>query len=217
MSDFIRTKKAFEDRYYSEMSPDVEQHILDRNNGISLVHGFTHWDRDRGLQLLQNSVGGLEGADTPYSREYFASLYMYSRGLLLTGDFDSASSVAKDAIDAIPGVPDELSDQVIADQYTAIASGRLSMILSATDPSTFGEWQYVVPYEEAASKAAKLARQTCRFSENKERMLFANGTMSDSERLKARRRHELAAAAATVGLWLPGFGNRRKLARKFCA
>lgn len=67
-----------------------------------------------------------------------------------------------------------------------------------------------------AKKSAIVAIKTARFSENRNRMLFANGGMSDNERREARRRHEVTAAAALASLWLPGQQRRVALARKFC-
>lgn len=211
--------RDFEYEYYSGMPAIVKQLADMRDTGIDLVqHGSHYSERDQGYLLLEKSVNELSDAPQDYVREYFASLYMLARGSLLLGqESDVSGSIAREAVEVTPAVPEELREIVEADQYVAIASGRLSLILSAVNPRTFGEYEYYLPYREDARKMAGMALKTCRKSEDRQSMLFADGSMDEAARTAARRRHTITAAAATASLMLPGLGLRTQLAKRLCA
>lgn len=215
--DVLEAKKQFEEKYYAEMPHVVHDLACLRDAGITMVRTGEHRDeREEGMSYLRDSVSGLEGARGRFNREYFASLYMLSRANFLLGHTGAAIEDARTAMAVVPSLPIEFEGQLVADQYVAIASGRLALILSAVDRDGPGGRRYAEPYIALAHDAARLARQTCRFSEDPERMLFADRSMSEDVRSRARRRHKITAVAATAGLWLPGAENRAKLAQRFC-
>lgn len=218
MAVILDAVREFERTYYDEMPQEVSDMLDLRNSGIRHIRQPTHDDYARGgMKLLERSVEGLREVEEDYERELFASLYMIARGKKLMGDHDGAGIDAAEAMKVVPEVPEEFAGQIIEDQYVAIASGRISLIMSASfhGETNIDLWDNE-PIRESAVAAARLARRTCRYSEDRSRMLFANGEMTDAQRKTARRKHELAAAAATAGLWTPQ-STTVWLAEKICA
>ncbi len=207
--------REFEEHYYQEMPAEVEQLVELRDRGIAQIkHPYGHNDPMLGLDDLGNSVAGLEELIEEYPRELYASLGMQARGEFLVGDREFAGHLAARAISVTPEIPEEFKKIGFGhDQYEAIFSGRIASISLATDDSESGTDHH---RNDIARAAARVARQTCRHSEDRSRMLFANGEMTDAQRSAVRRRHALIAAAATAGLWLPQPFTVR-LAEKTCA
>ena len=222
MSSISRTqlekKAAFEASYYDDMPDDVKQLADLRNEGIGLVRaGQDSKSIYSGIDMLAESYEGLSKVRPRYRREGFATEFMLARAKLLVGEYDFAGVIALQAVEDMPEAPEELSDFVLADQYVAIAAGRLSLIISSADTGTssfaFGE---VHGARKPAIEAARLARRTCRHSEDRARMLFPNGEMTEAERKAKRREHTLSAIAATAGLWIPT-KTTKVIAEKVCA
>ncbi len=214
----LEKKATYEASYYGEMPDEVKQLADLRNEGIDLVRAGQDTNSIyRGIDMLAESSEGLSKVQPRYGREGFATAYMYARAKLLVGEYDFAGVIALQAVEDMPEVPEELSDFVIADQYVAIASGRLSLIISSADTGTssftFGD---VHGAREPAIEAARLARRTCRHSEDRARMLFPNGEMTETQSKAKRREHTIAAAAATAGLWVPA-KITAAIAEKICA
>ncbi|MCB9823122.1 hypothetical protein H6800_02510 [Candidatus Nomurabacteria bacterium] len=213
----LEKKAAFEASYYGDMPDEVKQLADLRNEGIDLVRARQGTSSVyRGVDMLAESYEGLSSVLHRYRRERFASEYMYARARLLVRDYDFAGVVALQAVEDIPEVPEELSDFVIADQYVAIASGRLSLILSSAGSGTSMTIAEKNDARMPAIEAARLARRTCRHSEDRVRMLFPNGEMTETERKAKRREHTISAIAATAGLWVPT-KTTRLVAEKNCA
>lgn len=205
MSGSLEAVRVFEAKYYSDMPKHVKDMAELRNEGIRKIRVPKSTEfAASGANDLARSVRGLRDAGNLYRREYFASLYMQAVGEFSLGILDAAGDFAASAMENIPEVPEEFAEDIIADQYVAIASAKLSLILKASF-----DGQYSIAgrdeekFHDLAFEAARLARRTCRHSEDGSRMLFVNGEMSESERKKVRRRHTIAAAGATAGLWLP--------------
>lgn len=205
MSRDLQSLRQFEAEYYRCMPSQVREREAMRNNGIDQVkEAENEQEAAKGADILAQSVHGLRSAEGLYQREYFASLYMQARGEFLLGEHDYAGDIAEKAMAHLPEVPPEFAGDVIADQYVAIASGKLSLILSASYNGEFPFTQWGdSSRREAAIEAARLARATCRHSEDRSLMLFADGALSNEQRKKAKRNHTIAAAGATAGLWLP--------------
>lgn len=210
----LEKKAAYEASYYGDMPDDVK-HLADlRNEGIDLVRARQDTNSIyRGIDMLSESSEGLSRVPLRYRRERFATTYMYARAELLLCEYDFAGAIALQAVCDMPEVPEELSDFVIGDQYVAIAAGRLSLIISSADTDTSGG---VHDARKSAIEAARLARRTCRHSEDRARMLFPNGEMTEAERKAKRREHKLSAVAATAGLWVPTKVTKA-IAEKICA
>lgn len=207
--------REFESSYYANMPEEVSRLAELRNRGMAQVkYPFGRNDPMLGLDDLGDSVSGLEEVDSQYSRELYASLGMQARAEFLAGDRGLAGQLAARAISVTPEVPEEFRGIGFGhDQYEAIFSGRLALILSATyNPDSWADDRC----KDLAREAARVARQTFHRSENRSRMLFANGEMTDAHRAGVRRRHAFVAAAATAGLWLPQDATVR-LAEKACA
>lgn len=217
MARDLQNLRQFEADYYDNMPLQVRERAEMRNVGISRVWGAGNIQQaERGADILAQSVHGLRSAEGHYKREYFASLYMQARGEFLLGEHDYAAEIAAKAMEHVPEVPEEFHGGIIADQYVAIASGRLSLILSASFNGGFdiSAWDDN-DRRNAAIEAAQLARGTCRHSEDPNSMLFADGSMTEKKRQSVRRQHTLVAAAATAGLWLP-YRTTLELAEKVC-
>ncbi len=221
MTKNLQPVREYELTYYDQMPDEVRSLAELRNIGIERVRTATSdEEQGQGINMLAESADKLQFARGKYSREYFASLYMHARGELITGDHRYAGCIAERAMSVVPEIPFMFSETLIADQYVAIASGRLSLMLSASidysaHSSTPEQWN--ITSSKLAKQAARLAVKTSLFSENPELMLFADDTMDAEVRKLARRRHELTALAAVAGQWLPGQNRRVALARKFCA
>lgn len=218
MSGSLEAVRVFEAEYYGEMPKHVNDMARLRDEGIRQIQEPEE-DNDKwhGIDKLGDSVCGLADVADRYERELFASLYMRARGEFIIGEHDYAAAIALEAMGHVPHVPREFADELIADQYVAIASGRLSLILSTSNNGGFAITEREdTDHRKAAIEAARLARITCRHSEDRSRMLFANGEMSEARRRQTRRQFTTAAAAATAGLWLPQNVTVR-LAEKVCA
>lgn len=207
--------REFEEHYYQEMPEEVKQLAKLRDRGIAQIkYPFGHNDPMFGLDDLGNSVSGLEDLSYVDPREIYASVGMQARGEFLAGDRELAGHLATRALSITPEVPEKFRRIGFGhDQYEAIFSGRLALIVSATyNPDSRADYRC----QDMAREAARVARQTCRRSEDRSRMLFANGEMTDAQRAGVRRRYAFIAAAATAGLWLPQNVTVR-LAEKVCA
>lgn len=207
---------------YDNDMPDRVRHYADsRNDGIRLVrHGERATDTADGLHILSESVrvlGEHSDKDDPYHREYYASLYMWARGLCLAGRTEMAGAIAQRAMKAQPRLPEGLPSEVVADQYVAIASAKLSVVLSASVEDGVLPMFQDLHRAKLATRAAGLAAKTCLHSESGRRMYLANGEESFGWRLNVRRKHATAAAGAIAGLWLPGQAARVRLAQRLCA
>lgn len=215
MAGSLEAVREFEAEYYEQMPQEVLRLAKLRDRGMAQVkYPFGRNDPMVGLDELGDSVSGLEDADYRYLREFYASLGMQARAEFLAGDREFAGQLAARAISVTPEIPEEFQEIGFGyDQYKVIFSGRLALILSATDNSDSGTDHH---RNDMARDAARAARQTCRHSEDRSRMLFANGEMTDAQRSAVRRRHAFIAAAATAGLWLPQNVTER-LAEKVCA
>lgn len=215
MPTILEQVRELEEAYYEGMPIDVSANARLRDEGIRFVREAPdEVDVDIGTNMLARSVKGLRWAFDLYKREYFASLYMQARGEFLAGEYDYAGDRAAKAMQNLPSVPHQFEADIIADQYVAIASGRLSLILSTARNGEFpvDNWEDS-ELRRLAIESARLARQTCRHSEDRSKMIFADGAMSEAERKTARKRHTISAAAATAGLWLP-HGAVMSLAKK---
>lgn len=222
MSREFSQLRQFEKEYYKRMPTEVYELTQLRNKGKDLLakSGGIARKLAEGCKLLEASAEGLdEAAQEAYRREAYASLYMYSRGLCVAGNIHKAGRIAERAVHAEPGIPDDidLPASLVADQYVAIASAPLAAVLSASLLDTLP----VALVEDdkrskLADQVAKRAVHTCVWSENRTRMIFADGAMSDEDRAKARIRHAAKATAATALLLVPTQEARVWVARRIC-
>lgn len=204
--------REFEEAYYGVLPEDARFSRVLRDTGMDrLKDGDTS-----GIAWLEGAVGVMSGPQwrDPETmeadlllREKYASLYMLARGYARVGSFPDAREIAKAAVSYTPGVPDPLSAHREADQYEAIASGRLVAILST---ASFAEPTVHLMAHRMAARAVRIAA----ISEDPERVLFSSAHMTDSERAAARRRHLWVARAARANLWIPAQTVRSNVARR---
>lgn len=213
--------RQFEREYEARMPREVRElkDLRDVGKETIRLSGGTASRIGEGLTQLRQSTDGLhEVARDAYQREYYASLYMYARGLSVAGSIKEASEVAIQAMEVEPQIRTDigLPRDLIADQYVAIASATLSAVMQAGIKSVEPVTLQISPDARLARRAASRALQTCLWSEDRTRMLFANGDQSELWRSDVRKAQTKKAAIATGMLLIPAQSNRIKIARRLC-
>lgn len=112
----LEAVREFEAEYYEQMPQGVRDMAKLRDEGIQQVRNSTSdLEQGQGLDMLSDSVKGLQTAKGYYEREHFASIYMLANGQMISGDHEYAGVIAERAMGFLPGVPREFAKYIKAD------------------------------------------------------------------------------------------------------
>ncbi|MDQ5914054.1 MAG: hypothetical protein QG623_673 [Patescibacteria group bacterium] len=228
--DFDRA--AFESAYYTELASDADltEAIVLRNDGWEL---FKAGSKDEGTQRILESrnilldrvgrPGELYGdlCDTEqikklFVRESYASIARLAQALCAEGEFEDAfhNAILAQAhrpysfIQEVRLSGDDSDEQrqlfAYYDQYRAIFSGRLGLVLSTSSDHA------------SDRQITEEARGLARVSEDPDYVLFANNDMTQAQRDATVKNFTLIARAATVASYAP-LPIARAIAQRVCA